>query len=67
MSGSVAKEGLQFRFPKVYIKDAGDPEIGGTDEVIVSNITFDVLRDDSSASGYAVQCIVTNDTATTWT
>lgn len=63
ISGSNIKEGIKLRFPKVYIKDAGEPEIGGPDEILVSEVTFDVLRDNSSSGGYALQAIVTNDTS----
>jgi hypothetical protein len=66
ISGSVAKEGLRLDFPSVYIKEAGDPEIGGPDEVLTSEVVFDVLMDDSSAAGYAVKAVVTNGNATTW-
>lgn len=61
MSGSVVRRGVKVRFPKVVISDAGDPEIGGPDEVLKSQVTFLVLRDDSSATGYACQALVTNN------
>lgn len=57
--GSVAREGIKFRFHKLYVNDAGDPEIGGPDDVLKSEVSFHVLRDDSSASGYAVQALLT--------
>jgi len=63
ITGSLIQEGLKLQFPKLYVKDAGDPEIGGPDETIVSEVTFDILRDCSSAAGYAIKAIVTNDTA----
>lgn len=59
-SGSLIKRGLNLFFPKITIKDAGDPEIGGPDETLLSTITFNVLRDDSSASGYACSAELTN-------
>ena len=66
ITGSLAREGIKLQFPSVFIKEAGDPEIGGPDEVLTSEIVFDVLMDDSSAAGYAVKAIVTNNNATVW-
>jgi len=63
LAGSATRQGIKIVFPKVYIKDAGDPEIGGPDEILVSEVSFDVLRDNSSIAGYAVQAMITNGTA----
>jgi len=63
MTGSVAREGIKVRYPLVQINDAGDPEIGGPDEILSSEVSFNVLRDISSATGYAVQLDLTNDIA----
>jgi len=63
LTTSVIKRGMKFQFPKLYVSDAGDPEIGGPDEMLTANVVFHVLRDCSSAGGYAMQAIVTNDTA----
>lgn len=63
MSGSNIQEGLKLTFAKLKIMDSGDPEIGGPDEILQSEVTFAVLRDDSSATGYAVQAELTNDIA----
>lgn len=60
LAGSVIKRGMKFNFPKVKVMDAGDPEIGGPDEVLTSEVVFMVYRDDASAGGYAVQAEVTN-------
>lgn len=60
LSGSSVRRGINFVFPKLYIKEAGDPEVGGPDEIIKSTVVFDVLRDCSSATGYACQAILTN-------
>lgn len=62
ISGSVAARALRLQFQKLTVKDAGDPEIGGPDETLVSTVTFNVLRDES-ASGYAVRGILTNSIA----
>lgn len=59
ISGSTQPIGLKYRFPKLYIKDAGDPEIGGPDESLVATVTFEIARDDSSGTGYAVQAELT--------
>lgn len=60
LPGSAVKESLKFQYPKVIVLDAGDPEIGGPDEMLMSEVTFGVLRDDSSSGGYAVRALVTN-------
>lgn len=62
ISGSVAPIGLLLEFQKLKIKDAGDPDISGPDNVLTANVVFDVLRDES-ASGYAVRATVTNNIA----
>lgn len=61
MSGSAIREGVKFQYPKCFISEAGDPEIGGPDEVITSNVVLHVLRDDSSATGYAMRALLTNN------
>lgn len=60
LPSSAIRQGIKFNFPKVFISDAGDPEIGGPDNLLTSDVTFHVLRDDSSSTGYAVQALVTN-------
>lgn len=62
MTTSVIKRGLKLQFQKIMVKDAGDPEIGGPDEILTSTVEFDVLRDES-ATGYAVQALLTNPTS----
>lgn len=59
-SGSAISEGLKLRFPKLKINDAGDPEIGGPDGILTSEVSFQVLRDDTSATGYAMLAELTN-------
>jgi hypothetical protein len=60
LPGSSIRQGIKFQFPKVFISDAGDPEVAGPDEMLASQITFHVLRDDSSSTGYAVRALLTN-------
>lgn len=60
LTGSAIRSGIKFQLPEIYVNTAGDPEIGGPDEVLQSEVTFHVLRDDSSASGYALRALVTN-------
>lgn len=60
MAGSIIKQGMRMDFPEIYINDAGDPAIGGPDEVLTAEISCMVLRDSSSASGYALQTVLTN-------
>lgn len=63
LTTSVIRRGLKLTMPKIFVSDAGDPEIGGPDEVLTSELTCHVLRDCSSANGYAMQAELTNDTA----
>ena len=60
MTGSAIREGLKITFPSVYINDAGDPEIGGPDEILTSEVAFHVLKDDTTTTGYAMQAVLTN-------
>jgi len=60
LSTSIIRRGIKFNMPNIRIMDAGDPEIGGPDELLISEVTFAVLRDASSATGYALQAQVTN-------
>lgn len=63
MGTSVIREGIKLTMPYVLISDAGDPEIGGPNEMLTSEVTFKVLRDPTT-SGYAVKAFVTNNTST---
>lgn len=60
LAGSIIKEGLKFQMPKIVISEASEPEIGGPDEVLKQEIVCHVLRDDSSAGGYALRALATN-------
>jgi len=62
-AGSAIRQGVRFNFPKIFVSEAGDPEIGGPDALIMSDVVFHVLRDDSSSTGYAVQALITNQKA----
>lgn len=62
MSSSAIREGIKLTMPNLRIKDAGDPEIGGPNEQLNSEVVFEVLRD-PTASGYAVRAVVTNNTS----
>jgi hypothetical protein len=59
MTGSAVREGLKMTFPNLIVTDAGDPEVSSSGDVLVSTVTFAVLRD-PTASGYAVRATVTN-------
>lgn len=61
LTTSVIKRGLKFKLPEIYIIDAGDPEISGPDGILTSQVQFAVLRDESSAGGYAIKAELTND------
>lgn len=60
LSGSTARQGIRFNFPTIYVNEAGDPEIGGPDEILTSEVNFHVLQDDTTSTGYAVQAVLTN-------
>ena len=62
MTGSKHREGIKITMANLRVMDAGDPEIGGPGEPLKSNVTFAVLRDGTSATGYAVKAFVTNNT-----
>jgi hypothetical protein len=61
-TGSSIKRSLKIDMPVIYISDAGGPEIGGPDEILKAEVTAVVLRDVSSATGYAVKAYVNNQT-----
>ncbi len=63
LPGSVIREGIKVVMPRVYVKSGGDPEVGSPDEIMKSEVEFDVVGDDSSSGGYAVKCYVTNLTS----
>lgn len=60
LAGSNLTRGIKFQWPRLRIAEAGDPEISGPDDVLTSQVVFHVLRDVSSASGYAVKAITRN-------
>jgi hypothetical protein len=62
MTSSAIKESIKLTMPYVVISDSGDPEIGGPNEMLTSEVTFAVLRD-PTASGYALKAVVVNDTS----
>jgi hypothetical protein len=62
ITGSSLRQRILLNMPRIYIQDAGDPEIGGPDEIIKAEVTALVLRDDSTSTGYAVQAKVRNKT-----
>ncbi len=64
LATSTIRESLQIDMPRVFVNNAGDPEIGGPDEIIRAEVEFMILRDVSSASGFAVQALLTNATST---
>jgi len=64
LTGSSTTSSLTLAFPEVYVNEAGDPEIGGPDEILKSDVTFHVMRDTSSATGYACTATLVNGTAT---
>lgn len=63
LASSAIRQGIRFNLPAVYINNAGDPSIGGPDQLLTSDVDFHVLRDDTTSTGYAVQAVVTNNKA----
>jgi hypothetical protein len=61
LPGSVLRSQVRLNMPAIYISDAGDPEVGGPDEILKAEIKCIVLRD--TAAAYAVQALVINKTA----
>lgn len=61
MSGSAVRQGLKIQLPRIYINEGGDPEIGGPDEILKTDVSFHVLQDVTSATGYAIRALLTND------
>jgi hypothetical protein len=62
IAGSKFPQLVQIDLPRVYIQDAGDPEIGGPDALLKATVSFHVLQDDSSTGGYACKATVRNKT-----
>jgi len=63
LTGSSLRQQIKLNMPRIFIQDAGDPEVGGPDEILKAEVSCLVLRDDSTSTGYAVQAIVRNKTA----
>lgn len=61
LPGSNIRESIKLSFARLIVTDAGDPEIGGPNEPLTSEVSFSVLRD-PTANGYAVRATVVNDT-----
>lgn len=64
LTASAIRQGIKFQFPRVYIQDAGEPEVADASGVLQSEVVFHVLRDDTSVGGYAMRALVTNATQT---
>jgi hypothetical protein len=62
MTGSAVQQGIKFNLPRIYITDAGDPEVSEASGILTSEVTFSVLRDDTTSTGYSIQALVTNNT-----
>jgi hypothetical protein len=60
LTGSAIRQGIKMNYPTLYINNSGDPEIGGPDQILTSDVEFHVLRDDTTSTGYALQALVTN-------
>lgn len=60
---SVIKRGLKLQAYNLRVEEASDPEIGGPDEQILSEVTFSLLHDNSSATGFSLRSIITNAVA----
>lgn len=62
-SSSAIRQGIRFNFPTIYVNQGAEPEISGPDQVLMTDLDFHVLRDDTTSTGYAVQAIVYNQKA----
>lgn len=60
LTSSSIRQGIKFNFPTIYVNNSGDPTIGGPDQILTADVDFHVLKDDTSANGYALQALVTN-------
>jgi hypothetical protein len=60
MSGSNIRQKLRVNFPVCYVNNAGEPAIGGPNEILSSDVEFHVLRQDDTTAGFAMQAVVTN-------
>lgn len=63
LTGSKFQRSVKFQWPKLIVKEANLPEVSGPDEMLMTKVSFAVMRDDSSAGGYPVRAIVRNLTA----
>lgn len=63
ITGSKLQQMIQVDLPKVFIKNAGDPEVGGPDDVLKCSVEFDILRDISTTTGYAMKITTRNKTS----
>ena len=63
LTSSAIRQGIKFNFPTIYVNHAGDPTIGGPDQILKCDVDFHVLRDDTTTTGYALQAYVTNQKA----
>jgi hypothetical protein len=60
-SGSSIRRKIAIDLPTIYVADGGDPEIGGPDEILKSEVSCIVVRDPTSG-GYAARMRVYNKT-----
>ena len=63
LTGSSIRKSLTLTFPRIYVNDAGDPEIGGPDEILKSDVSFHVLRNTNAAAGFACKALLINGAA----
>jgi len=58
ITGSSLRKRIKIVVPKLKVSDSGDPEIGGPDEFLTSEVAFNVLRD--VTLGYAMRLFIRN-------
>lgn len=63
ITGSKFPYAIQVDLPRLYVSDAGDPEIGGPDEILKADVTFTVLQANDTTTGYACKMTTRNTTA----
>lgn len=61
LSGSALRQGIRFNYPRVFVADAGEPEVADASGILQSEVVFHVMRDDTTSTGYAIAALLTND------
>lgn len=63
LAGTTIRQSVKLAFTNLRITNAGDPEIGGPNEMLTSQVSFAVLRGGCTTTAFACQATVVNDLA----